>query len=65
MFPSMRHQFAFEAGTRLLRKERWWAAAFLLRRATKLAPSHWESPNNLAVAFLKLQRWEDAARAAN
>ena len=35
----------------LLRKEKWRLAAFLLGRAAKLAPEHWESHNNLAIAY--------------
>ncbi|HMC56041.1 MAG TPA: tetratricopeptide repeat protein [Gemmatimonadaceae bacterium] len=61
---SLSHRLAFAAGTRLLHKQRWMPAAFLLRRAARLAPNHWESHNNLAVALLKLERWEEAARTA-
>jgi tetratricopeptide (TPR) repeat protein len=63
-FDSVRHELAFRSGTMLLRKGRWGPAAFLLGRAAKLAPQHWESHNNLAIAYLKLGRWKDAARVA-
>lgn len=63
-FDSVRHSVAFKGGTLLLRNERWRPAAFLLGRAAKLAPDHWESHNNLAVAFLKLARWKEAADVA-
>jgi hypothetical protein len=59
-----RYRIAFDGGTLLLRHRLWWPAAFLLRRAIRMAPSHWEAHNNLAIALLKLERWEDAARAA-
>src|SRR5256885_6304521 len=64
MVDSFRHRIALKRGSDLLRKERWQQAAPLLGRATHLAPGHWESHNNLAIALLKLGRWDEAAGVA-
>ncbi|HMC56042.1 MAG TPA: tetratricopeptide repeat protein [Gemmatimonadaceae bacterium] len=64
MLQSMRHAAAFKAGRMLLRLQRWRAAELLLRRATALAPTDWESHNNLAIALLKTGRWEEACGMA-
>src|SRR6185503_10387177 len=63
-FAAVGHRVAFKGGTLLLRRRLWRPAAFLLGRAIRMAPDHWEAQNNLAIALLKLERWEDAARAA-
>ena len=64
MLQSARHWVAFKGGRMLLRRGWWRGAAMLLRRATQQAPHSWEAHNNLAIAYLKLARLEEAAGMA-
>jgi Flp pilus assembly protein TadD len=60
----LRQRIAFRGGTLLLRRGFWRPAAFLLGRATRIAPDHRDAQHNLTIALLKLGRWQDAAGAA-